>query len=130
MSDGKLEQEYQKLSPGDKIKYNQFYSFHLQMQRNERCSGMLYQAICHQVCSELYPTMPETVASEELATYEVNPDHVQAEKVIQRDEAVVKKILPILIKVEPNHEHTTKEPTIMTPYQPHLPTEAQPEELL
>ena len=100
------------------------------MQMNEWCSGMLYQTIYHQVCSELYPTMPETVASEELATYEVNPDHVQVEKVIQRDGVVMKKILPILIKAEPDHEHTTKEPTIMTPYQPHLSPDAQPEELL
>ena len=63
------------------------------MKRNERCSGMLYQTIRHQVYSELYPTMPETVASEELATYEVNPNHVQVEKIIQRDGAVMKKIL-------------------------------------
>ena len=91
---------------------------------------MLYQAIHHQIHSELYHTVPEAVASEELATYEVDPDHVQVEKVIQRDGTVVKKILPILIKAEPDHEHTTKEPTIMTPYQLHLPSEAQPEKLL
>ena len=100
------------------------------MQRNERSSGMPSQAIHHQVCSELYTTMQETVASEELATYEVDPDHVQVGKVIQRDGAVVKKILPILIKAEPDQKHTTKKPSIMTPYQPCLQAEAQPEELL
>ena len=116
MSKEESEREYQKLLPGNKIRYIQFYSFHLQLQRNERCSGMLYQTICHQMCSELYPTMPEAIASEEMSTYDVDPNHVQVEKVIQKDGAVVEKILPILIKGEPNQEHTTKEPSIMTPY--------------
>ena len=57
-------------------------------------------------------------------------NHVQVEKVIQKDGAAVKKILPILIKAEPDQEHTTKEPSIMTLYQPHLPPKAQPEQLL
>ena len=83
--------------------------------------------IRHQMHSELFPAMPETVASEELSTYEVNPNYVQVEKVIQKDGAIIKKILPILIKAEPDQEHTTKEPSIMMPYQPHLPPETQPE---
>ena len=85
---------------------------------------MLYQTIHHQVCSELYPTMPKAIASEEMSTYDVDPNHIQVEKIIQKDGAVVKKILPILIKAEPDQEHTTKEPSIMTPYQPHLLLEA------
>ena len=105
MSDVELEREYQKLSPGDKIQYNQLYSFHLQLQCNERCSGILNQMIRHQMCSKLFPAMPETVASEELSTYEVDPNHDQVEKVIQKDGAIVKKILPILIKAEPDQEH-------------------------
>ena len=60
--------------------------------------------------------MPEAVASEELSTYEVDPNHVQVEKVIQKDGAVIKKILPILIKAEPDQVHTTTEASIMTQY--------------
>ena len=91
---------------------------------------MPYQTIHHQMHSELYPTMPEAIVSEEMSTYDVDSNHVQVEKVIQKDGAVVKKILPILIKAEPDQEHITKESSIMTLYQPHLPPEVQPEQLL
>ena len=91
---------------------------------------MLYQTIQRQMRSELFPALPETVASEELIKCEVYPNHVQVEKAVQKNGTVIKRILPILIKEEPDKEHITKEPSLLMPYQLLLPPDAQPEELL
>ena len=45
MSEGTLETEFQKLSASDKLKFNQFYLYHYQVQKQEKTSGMLHQRV-------------------------------------------------------------------------------------
>ena len=120
MSEGTLETSFQKLSASDKLKFNQFYLYHYQVQKQEKTSGMLHQRVCHQICSEMIPKLPEVIVIEEMQHIEVEQDEVQIETVIDPDGKEVHCILPILMKEEPDCQHTTHEPTKKPPGMPDL----------
>ena len=130
MSEGTLETEFQKLLASDKLKFNQFYLYHYQVQKQEKTSGMLHQRVRHQIHSEIIPKLPEVIATEEMWYIEVEQDEVQIETVINPDGKEVHCILPILMKEEPDHQHTTHEPSKKPPGMPDLPPRATVSTLL
>ena len=101
MSDGTLEREFQKLSVADKLKYNQFYMFHYQSQW-----------------------------AEEMQEVEVECNVVQVEMVVDESGKGVCWILPVLVKEEPDCQHTTWAPATKTLGMPELPPGADVKELL
>ena len=130
MSDGTLEWEFQKLSAVDKLKYNQFYMFHYQSQQADKTCGLIHQRLRHQVRSEMMPKMPKVIAIEEMKAVKVEGNVVQVEMVVDELGKEVRWILPILIKEEPDRQHTTWAPVTKTLGMPELPPRADVKELL
>ena len=130
MSDGTLKREFQKLSVADKLKYNQFYMFHYQSQRADKTCGLIHQRQRHQVRSEMMPKMPEVVAIEEMKEVEVERNIVQVEMMVDESGKEVCRILPVLVKEEPDRQHTTWAPANETLGMPELPPRADVKELL
>ena len=130
MSNGTLKQEFQKLSAADKLKYNQFYMFHYQSQWADKTCGLLHQRLRHQVRSEMMPKMPEVVAIEEMKEVKVECNVVQVEMMIDESGKEMCRILPILVKEEPDCQHTTWASATKTLGMPELPPRADVKELL
>ena len=130
MSDGTLEQEFQKLLAAHKLKYNQFYMFHYQSQQADKTCSLIHQRLRHQVRSEMMPKMPEVVAIEEMKEVKVECNVVQVEMVVDESGKEVHQILPILVKEEPDRQHTTWAPVSKTLGMPELPPRADVKELL
>ena len=109
LTEEELEEEFNKLSASDKIKYNQWVEFHEAYQRTHGITGTSSQIFCY--ISDLNkPAIPPEVAKEELANVDIDEEQVQIVKIVDKDGKMVKKVKPILIKKELNREHATKIP--------------------
>ena len=104
-----LEEEFNKLSAPDKIRYNQWVQFHETYQRTHGIAGTLSQ-IVHYISDMNKPAIPPEVAKEELTNVNIDEDQVQIIKLVDKDGKMVKKVKPILIKKELDREHATKIP--------------------
>ena len=104
-----LEEEFNKLSASDKIKYNQWVEFHEAYQRTHGITGTS-SLIFHYISDLNKPATPPEVAKEELAKVDIDEEQVQIVKMVDKDGKMVKKVKPILIKKELNREHATKIP--------------------
>ena len=101
-----LEEECNKLSASDKIRYNQWVEFHEHYQKTHGIAGTSSQIIRY--ISDLNkPAIPIEIAKEELANVDVDDKQVQIVKMVDKDSKLVKKVKPILIKKELNREHAT-----------------------
>ena len=104
-----LEEEFNKLSASDKIRYNQWVQFHKTYQRTHGIAGTSSQII-HYISNMNKPAIPPEVAKEELTNVNIDEDQVQIVKMVDKDGKMVKKVKPILIKKDLDREHTTKIP--------------------
>ena len=109
LTEEELEEEFNKLSVSDKIKYNQWVEFHETYQRTHGIAGTSSQ-IFHYISDLNKPAIPSKVAKEELANVDIDEEQVQIVKMVDKDGKMVKKVKPILIKKELNREHATKIP--------------------
>ena len=104
LTEEELEEEFNKLSASDKIRYNQWVEFHEHYQKTHGIAGTSSQIICY--ISDLNkPAIPVEIAKEELAN--VDDEQVQIVKMVDKDIKLIKKVKPILIKKEINREHAT-----------------------
>ena len=113
-----------------KIKCNQFYLSHYQQQQQEKLSGMMHHKVWCRIRNEIIPKLPEQVAVEEMKCAKVEEDQVQVEKVVDVEGNEVRRIIPIFVKEEPDHQHTVHEPAHLPPGMPKLPPEATVSALL
>ena len=104
--------------------------FHYQSQRADKTCGLIHQRLRHQVRSEMMPKMPKVVAIEEIKEVKVECNVVQVETMVDESRKEVHRILPILVKEEPDHQHTTWAPATKTLGMPELPPGADVKELL
>ena len=109
LTEEELEEEFNKLSASDKIKYNQWVEFHEAYQRTHGITGTSSQ-ICHYISDLNKPAIPPEVAKEELADVDIDEEQVQIVKMVDKDGKMVKKVKSILIKKELDREHATKIP--------------------
>ena len=109
LTEEELEEEFNKLSMSDKIKYNQWVEFHEAYQRTHGITGTSSQ-IFHYISDLNKPTISPEVAKEELANVDIDEEQVQIVKMVDKDGKMVKKVKPILIKKELDREHATKIP--------------------
>ena len=109
-----LEEEFNKLSASNKIRYNQWVQFHETYQRTHGIAGTSSQKIWY-ISDMNKPAIPPEVAKEELTNVDIDEDQVQIIKMVDKDGKMVKKVKPILIKKELDREHTTKIPFEMHP---------------
>ena len=106
LTEEELEEEFNKLSASDKIRYNQWVEFHEHYQRTHGIAGMSSQIICY-ISDMNKPAIPTEIAKEELANVDIDEEQVQIVKMVDKDSKMVKKVKPILIKKELNREHAT-----------------------
>ena len=106
LTEEELEEEFNKLSASDKIRYNQWVEFHEHYQRTHGIAGTSSQIICY-ISDMNKPAIPTEIAKEELANVDIDEEQVQIIKMVNKDGKTVKKIKPILIKKELNREHAT-----------------------
>ena len=109
LTEEELEEEFNKLSMSDKIKYNQWVEFHEVYQRTHGIAGTSSQ-IFRYISDLNKPAIPPEVAKEELANVDIDEEQVQIVKMVDKDGKMVKKVKPILIKKELDREHATKIP--------------------
>ena len=104
-----LEEEFNKLSASDKIKYNQWVEFHEHYQRTHGIAGTSSQ-IFRYISDLNKPAIPTEVAKEELANVDIDEEQVQIVKMIDKNGKMIKKVKPIMIKKELDREHATNIP--------------------
>ena len=106
LTEEELEEEFNKLSASDKIRYNQWVEFHEHYQKTHGIAGTSSQIIRY--ISDLNkPAIPIDIAKEELTNVDVDDEQVQIVKMVDKDGKLVKKVKPILIKKELDKEHAT-----------------------
>ena len=76
LSDKELEEQFQALSASDKLRYNQWYAFHHEYQRQNNIAGTATQII-HHTSNQNKPNIPPIITQTELADVEVDEDLVQ-----------------------------------------------------
>ena len=106
LTEEELEEEFNKLSASNKIRYNQWVEFHKQYQRMHGIAGTSAQIICY-ISDMNKPAIPTEIAKEELANVDIDKEQVQIVKMVDKDGKMVKKVKPILIKKELDREHAT-----------------------
>ena len=106
LTEEELEEEFNKLSASNKIRYNQWVEFHEHYQRTHGIAGTSSQIIRY-ISDMNKPAIPTEIAKEELANVDIDEEQVQIIKMVNKDGKMVKKVKPILIKKELNREHAT-----------------------
>ena len=106
LTEEELEEEFNKLSASNKIRYNQWVEFHEHYQKTHGIAGTSSQII-HYISDLNKPAIPVEIAKEELANVDVDDEQVQIIKMVDKDGKLVKKVKPILIKKELDREHAT-----------------------
>ena len=106
LTEAELEEEFNKLSASDKIRYNQWVEFHEHYQKTHSIAGTSSQII-HYISDLNKPAIPVEIAKEELANVDVDDEQVQIIKMVDKDSKLVKKVKLILIKKELDREHAT-----------------------
>ena len=118
LTEEELEEEFNKLSASDKIRYNQWVEFQEHYQRMHGIAGMSSQNICF-ISDMNKPAIPTEIAKEELANVDTGEEQVQIVKMVDKDGKMVKKVKPILIKKELDREHATIIPFWFLSVPPH-----------
>ena len=106
LTEEELEEEFNKLSASDKIRYNQWVEFHEHYQRTHGIAGTSSQIIRY-ISDMNKPAIPTEIAKEELANVDIDEEQVQIVKMVDKDGKMVKKVKPIMIKKELDREHAT-----------------------
>ena len=106
LTEEELEEDFNKLSASDKIRYNQWVEFHEHYQKMHGITGTSSQII-HYISDMNKPAIPAEIAKEELANVDIDEEQVQIIKMVDKDGKLVKKVKPILIKKELDREHAT-----------------------
>ena len=101
-----MEEEFNKLSASDKIRYNQWVEFHEHYQRMHGIAGTSSLIILY-ISDMNKSAIPTEIAKEELANVDIDEEQVQIIKMVDKDSKMVKKVKPILIKKELDREHAT-----------------------
>ena len=78
LAEEEVAKEFQKLSPADKIRYNEWFDFHTKYQRNTGIGGTISQIICG-ISNQNKPLIPDEIPKKEFEEVEFDPDQVQIE---------------------------------------------------
>ena len=89
LSDEELAQEFQKLSPANKIQYKEWFDFHSKYQRNTGIGGTISQII-RSISNQNKPLIPDEILKKEFEEMDIDPDQVQIECMIDKDGKEVK----------------------------------------
>ena len=78
LTEEEIAKEFQKLTPVDKIRYNEWFDFHTKYQKNTGIGGTISQII-HGISNQNKPLIPDAIPKKEFKDVEFDPDQVQIE---------------------------------------------------
>ena len=78
LTDEELAREFEKLTPADKIRYNEWFDFHSRYQKNTGIGGTISQIIPG-ISNQNKPLIPDEIPKREFEEVESDPDQVQIE---------------------------------------------------
>ena len=78
LTEEEIAKEFQKLSPADKIRYNEWFDFHTKYQQNTGIGGTISQII-HGISNQNKPLIPDEILKKEFEEIEFDLDQVQIE---------------------------------------------------
>ena len=84
-----IAKEFQKLTPADKIKYNEWFDFRTKYQKNTGIGGTITQIICG-ISNQNKPLIPDEILKKEFEEVEFDPDQVQIEQMVDKDGKEIK----------------------------------------
>ena len=97
LMDEELAKEFEKLTPADKIRYNEWFDFHSRYQKNMGIGGTITQII-RGISNQNKPLIPDEIPRKEFEEVGFDPDQVQIERMTDKDGREVKRVKTILIK--------------------------------
>ena len=96
LTEEEIAKEFQKLSPADKIWYNEWFDFHTKYQQSTAIGGTISQII-HGISNQNKLLIPDEILKKEFEEVEFDPDQVQVERMVDRDGKEIKWVKPIHI---------------------------------
>ena len=113
LTEEEIAKEFQKLSPADKICYNEWFDFHTTYQQNTGIGGTISQIVCG-ISNQNKLLIPDEIPKKEFEV-DFDLDQVQIEQMVDKDGKEVKQVKPILIKKEINTDYATQVPFELGP---------------
>ena len=89
LTDEELAREFEKLTPADKIRYNEWFDFHSRYQKNTGIGGTISQII-HGISNQNKLLIPDEILKREFEEVEFDPDQVQIERMVDKDGKEIK----------------------------------------
>ena len=89
LTDEELAREFEKLTPADKIRYNEWFDFHSRYQKNTGIGGTISQII-RGISNQNKPLIPDELLKREFEEVEFDPDQVQIERMVDKDGKEIK----------------------------------------
>ena len=81
LTEEEIAKEFQKLTPADKIRYNERFDFHTKYQQNTGIGG---------ISNQNKPLIPDEILKKEFEEVEFDPDQVQIERMVDKDGKEIK----------------------------------------
>ena len=89
LTEEEIAKEFQKLSPADKICYNEWFDFHTSYQQNTGIGGTISQIILG-ISNQNKLLIPDEILKKEFEEVEFDLDQVQIERMVDKDGKEVK----------------------------------------
>ena len=89
LTEEEIAREFEKLTPADKIRYNEWFDFHSRYQKNTGIGGTISQIICD-ISNQNKPLIPDEIPEKEFEEVEFDPDQVQIEQMADKDDKEIK----------------------------------------
>ena len=91
LKEEEIAKEFEKLTPTDKIKYNEWFDFHSKYQKDTGIEGTISQII-HGISNQNKPLIPDEIPKKEFEEVEFDPDQVQIERMVDKDGKEIKRV--------------------------------------
>ena len=89
LTEEEIAKEFQKFTPADKIRYNEWFDFHSKYQKNTGIGGTISQIICG-ISNQNKPLIPDEIPKKEFEEVEFDLDQVQIERMVDKDGKEIK----------------------------------------
>ena len=89
LTDEELAREFEKLTPANKIRYNEWFDFHSRYQKNTGIGGTISQII-RGISNQNKPLIPDEIPKREFEEIEFNLDQVQIDQMVDKDGKEIK----------------------------------------
>ena len=89
LTEEEIAKEFEKLTPADRIRYNEWFDFHSKYQKNTGIGGTISQIICG-ISNQNKPLIPDEIPKKEFEEVEFDPDQVQIERMVDKDGKEIK----------------------------------------